>query len=139
MGLKPEMPRLRVVTIMALIVKAQFQTALELGVDGLLVPPFSEVECLSVLRGVMAGGFGVQRGALHRLVAGSADTWPGSANAIPLKPAEANIIDLLAQGLRYKEVADRLDISKAKMKRLTGVRDKILHQAASGRESLRAA
>ena len=121
MSLKNEMPQIRVIAIMTSIDNARLQASLEFGVDGLLVRPFLEIECLNVLRGVIAGGFGMQRGALLRLVSGSADldATPLGTKPIALKPAEANIIDLLAQGLRYKEVADRLDISKAKMKRLT--------------------
>ena len=53
--LKEKCPKLRVVAIKAHIDYPDLKATLECGMDGLLFRPFTTVECLSLLRGVMAG------------------------------------------------------------------------------------
>lgn len=121
--LKTALPGLRVVLMAAQCANAELRAALACVIDGLLLQPFSRIDLLGVCRAVIAGGFGVPRGTIARLLAGAAapDSEPTAVRAAhtSMKPAEEQILELLARGLRYKEIADRLDLSKAKMKRLT--------------------
>ena len=65
------------------------------------------------------GSIAVQRRTIEQLLAASSDRHPSIGEPTGLKTTEVAILELLAKGLRYKEIADALHFSGTKVKRVT--------------------
>lgn len=85
--------------------------AIEAGASGYIVkgtPPAKLLEAIAEVR----GGGSSMSSQVARLVLQSFRRKASSKPAPgPLSPREAEVLDLLAQGMRYSEIADRLGIS----------------------------
>lgn len=84
--------------------------SLRAGAVGYLLKSSSLVEILGAVQEAVRGGSPMS-GPIARMVVRSLQPAPQSKAPDPLSPRERELLDALAEGLRYKEVADRMGIS----------------------------
>lgn len=87
--------------------------ALLAGANGYLVKPVSPVELVEAIKQVHAKGAPMS-GPIARRVIEAFRTGPaakGRADLAMLTPRETEVLELLAQGFRYKEIAAKLGVS----------------------------
>ncbi len=106
--MKALQPKLMIVLVTGLTDRQTMARALSAGADGYLAKPFSHAQCLTTLRFVIS-----RRSNLSTRLTGK---WAGSAIAVTngrrqLTARENQVMDGLAKGLLYKEIADELGIS----------------------------
>lgn len=87
----------------------QIVKALEAGASGYLLKDTSPAEIVTAIREVRSHGAPLSREIARRLVA-SFHRPPRAPDGEALTPREAEILALLAEGLLYKEIGDRLAI-----------------------------
>ena len=86
--------------------------ALSAGASGYLLKPVSATELLAAIRDVQADGAPMTSNIARKVVQSFRKTAAREdAEADSLSPREREILDLLAQGYIYKEIADRLGIA----------------------------
>ena len=86
--------------------------ALAAGAGGYLVKPVPAEQLLAAVRDIYGGG-APMTSSIARKVVQSFKSTPPSGVSDDLSPRERNILDLLAQGFMYKEIADKLNASYA--------------------------
>lgn len=85
--------------------------ALSAGASGYLLKPVLAAELLAAMRDVQAGGAPMTSNIARKVVHSfKKQPAPAQANEI-LSPRETEILDLLAHGYIYKEIAQQLDIT----------------------------
>jgi len=88
--------------------------ALRVGASGYLLKPVRAEELLAAVRDVYEGGAplssNIARKVVRSFLPSPAGTAAPAAEATALSPREREILDLLAQGYLYKEIADQLQI-----------------------------
>jgi DNA-binding NarL/FixJ family response regulator len=87
--------------------------ALAAGATGYLVKPVRAVELLAAIRDVHGGGAPLTSGIARKVVQMFQRGRPWPREMEDLSPREQEVLDLLAQGFLYKEIADRLGVSYA--------------------------
>ena len=104
-------PRMTVLMLTALEDHERVFGSLRAGAVGYLLKRCSPAEILEAIQDALAGGAPMS-GSIARMVVksfrGSAE--PGGASDL-LSPREHELLSCLAEGLRYKEIADRMDVS----------------------------
>lgn len=90
--------------------------ALQAGAGGYLLKSASSEEILAGLDELLAGGAPMSRPIARRVLASFAKPAPSPALATEVTSRERQVLDLLAEGLSYKEIAHRLGISPATVK-----------------------
>jgi DNA-binding NarL/FixJ family response regulator len=88
--------------------------ALSAGASGYLLKPVRAEELLLAVQDVYAGGAPLSSGIARKLVRSFQQTpaeKAGNEADTALSPREKEILDLLAQGYLYKEIADQLSVS----------------------------
>ncbi|GGG44030.1 DNA-binding response regulator [Caldovatus sediminis] len=132
--------RVRVVLLTSGLTEAQAAEAMRLGADGLVLKESAPQQLLECLRQVAAGGQWVDREIGRRALAAAAAmagggasspvaSGPGTASgrrgaggqdaapdAVRLTRREQEIVGLVLQGLRNKQIADRLQITEGTVK-----------------------
>jgi len=87
--------------------------ALAAGAVGYLVKPVHAAELLAAIRDVNTGGAPMTSGIARKVV----QMFQGGRSSVRamenLSPREQEVLDLLAQGFLYKEIADQLAVSYA--------------------------
>ena len=87
--------------------------ALAAGAVGYLVKPVRAAELLTAIRDVHGGGAPMTSGIARKVVQMFQQGRPSPRELENLSPREQEVLDLLAQGFLYKEIADRLTVSYA--------------------------
>jgi DNA-binding NarL/FixJ family response regulator len=89
--------------------------ALAAGATGYLLKQTPPAELLAAIRDVNAGGSPMSGHIARKIVQSFQDTSSAAARAESdsLSPREAEVLDLLAKGFLYKEIADHMKISYA--------------------------
>lgn len=85
--------------------------ALSAGASGYLLKPVLTAELLEAMRDVQAGGAPMTSNIARKVVRSFKKPAAVDDGCEPLSPRETEILDLLAQGYSYKEIADQLGIS----------------------------
>jgi DNA-binding NarL/FixJ family response regulator len=87
--------------------------ALAAGAHGYLLKPVRAKQLLEAVRDVYGGGSPITSSIARKIVQSfqQPQKTPPSAE-VALGPREREVLDLLAQGLAYKEIADKLGISR---------------------------
>jgi NarL family two-component system response regulator LiaR len=107
-GLKGVHPGLIPVWVTGLTDQDTLAQAVAAGVEGCLAKPFSLEQCLATLR------FVVRRSGVSGPIAAQPATAPADSitnGAVRLTGREKQVLEGLAKGLLYKEIADQLGIS----------------------------
>jgi DNA-binding NarL/FixJ family response regulator len=85
--------------------------SLAAGASGYLLKPISSAQLLSAVRDVYAGGAPMTSDIARKVVQAFKQPAPASGEAENLSPREQEVIDFLAKGYLYKEIAEQLNIS----------------------------
>jgi len=85
--------------------------ALRSGATGYVLKTTPPEELLEAIRQLHVGGSPMSSGIARRVVEAFHRPTPHAADEAPLTPREAEILDLLVQGYRYREIAERLFVS----------------------------
>lgn len=109
--LKQSLPDTQVVMLTAYEDTDNIFNALAAGASGYLLKRTTSAELLAALREVMAGGSPMTAHIARKVVQSFQRPAAAAPPAENLSPREQEVLDLLAQGLIYKEIADRLGIS----------------------------
>jgi len=85
--------------------------ALSAGASGYLLKRSSPASLLDAIKEVHAGGSPMSSSIARKVVASFRKAAPIAEKAIHLSPREQTVLDCLAKGLTYKQIADQLEIS----------------------------
>lgn len=85
--------------------------SLAAGASGYLLKPISAAQLLSAVKDVYAGGAPMTSDIARKVVQTFKQPVPASGEAENLTPREQEVIDFLAKGYLYKEIAEQLKIS----------------------------
>ena len=89
----------------------QIFKALAAGASGYLLKRLTPTKLLEAIREVHAGGSPMSSSIARKVVASFQMVEPGSDQPPHLSPRERAVLDYLAKGLTYKQIAEQLDIS----------------------------
>ena len=111
--LKPKMPRTQFIMLTVYEDSEHIFDALSAGASGYLLKQTPAEDLLAALRDVHAGA-SPMTGSIARRVVQYFHSHPAKTSpALSLSPRESEILELLARGYLYKEIADALGISHA--------------------------
>jgi RNA polymerase sigma factor (sigma-70 family) len=85
--------------------------ALSAGATGYILKRSPPEELLEAIREVHGGGSAMSSSIARKVVASFQKTSPRAAGETHLSPREQGVLDCLARGLTYKQIADQLGIS----------------------------
>jgi len=127
--LKAIAPWLKIIAVTDFASEASLNEALYLEFSGFLTKPFSRRELMDSLTVAVDGGIYLSPGLRQFFHGTSVGADPRVASL--LTPREREVVDLLADGLEYKQIADRLNISPNTVNNhLAHVREKLgVHSA----------
>lgn len=107
--LKPQMPETQFVMLTVYEDSERIFQALTAGATGYLVKRASRSELLEAIISVHRGESPMSSGIARKIVASFQRTEPAETDK--LSPREKQVIELLAQGFLYKEIAEQLQLS----------------------------
>lgn len=107
--LKPLMPKTQFVMLTVYDDSERIFQALTAGATGYLVKRASRSELLEAIVNVHRGESPMSSGIARKIVASFQRTEPAETDK--LSPREKQVLELLAQGFLYKEIADQLQLS----------------------------
>src|ERR1043166_8272016 len=87
--------------------------ALAAGATGYLLKQTPPAELLSAIRDVYAGGSPMSSHIARKIVQSFQRPLPATRDTDNLSPRESEVLDLLAKGYLYKEIADKMGLSYA--------------------------
>ena len=112
--LKPLLPRTQVIMLTVYQNTDNIFKALAAGATGYLLKQTPPSELLAAIRDVNAGGSPMNSHIARKIVQSfQAPTASPHDESEALSPREAEVLDLLAKGFLYKEIADQMKISYA--------------------------
>jgi DNA-binding NarL/FixJ family response regulator len=111
--LKPLLPETQFVMLTVYEDADHIFNALAAGATGYLLKHTPRPELLAALREVNHGGSPMASNIARRVVQSFQKSHPASANGAELSAREQEVLNLLARGFLYKEIADALNISVA--------------------------
>jgi DNA-binding NarL/FixJ family response regulator len=89
----------------------QIFKALAVGATGYLLKRLEPDELLQAIRDVIDGGSPMSNSIARKVVASFQEAKRAGEPQFLLSPREQSVLDCLAKGLAYKQIADQLDIS----------------------------
>lgn len=111
--LKPELPRTQFLMLTVYADTDHIFAALAAGATGYLLKGTKRSQLLSSIRQIAAGGSPMSAGIARKVVQSFAVSEPARPNMQTLSPRERSVLDLLAKGYLYKEIAESLSLSVA--------------------------
>ena len=112
--LKPMLPRTQVIILTVYQNTDHIFKALAAGATGYLLKQTPPAELLAAIRDVNAGGSPMSGHIARKIVQSFQDSTAQARETDgSLSPREAEVLDLLAKGFLYKEIADQMKISYA--------------------------
>jgi DNA-binding NarL/FixJ family response regulator len=109
--LKVEAPAMQVLMLTVYEDTDQIFKALEAGATGYLLKRSSPTKLLQAIREIHAGGSPMSSSIARKVVASFRKSTQSGGKEIHLSPREEMVLNCLAKGLTYKQIADQLDIS----------------------------
>ena len=109
--LKALLPAIQIVMLTVYEDTDQIFKALAAGASGYLLKRFTPTKLLELIREVHAGGSPMSSSIARKVVASFQMVEPDSDKRPHLSPRERAVLDYLAKGLTYKQIASELDIS----------------------------
>ena len=111
--LKPLLPRTQVIMLTVYQNTDHIFKALAAGATGYLLKQTPPAELLAAIRDVHVGGSPMSGHIARKIVQSFQETHAAPEGSETLSPREAEVLDLLAKGFLYKEIADQMKISYA--------------------------
>jgi DNA-binding NarL/FixJ family response regulator len=112
--LKPQTPRTQIIMLTVYQNPDNIFKALAAGATGYLLKQTPPAELLAAIRDVNDGGSPMSGHIARKIVQSFQELPAATRNAADaLSPREAEVLDLLAKGFLYKEIADQMKISYA--------------------------
>ncbi len=111
--LKPLLPRTQVIMLTVYQNTDHIFKALAAGATGYMLKQTPPAELLAAIRDVHAGGSPMSGHIARKIVQSFQHSAPASPEAQSLSPREAEVLDLLAKGFLYKEIADAMKVTYA--------------------------
>lgn len=108
--------RTRTILLSASIQEAEVRSALRLGARGVIFKEQAPQQLIQCVRTVHDGGYWLEQAGLSSVLREEAAPPPQSDAAPILTGREREIVTLVADGLRNKEIAHRLDIAEGTVK-----------------------
>lgn len=109
--LKPLLPETQVIMLTVYEDTDNIFNALAAGASGYLLKRTTSAELLSAIRDVHRGGSPMTAHIARKVVQSFQKTPVSDQSTENLTPREQEVLNLLSQGLYYKEIADKLGIS----------------------------
>jgi DNA-binding NarL/FixJ family response regulator len=109
--LKPLLPDTQFVMLTVYEDADHIYNALAAGATGYLLKETPRQELLKAVEDVFNGGSPMTSNIARKVVQSFGQSHPSSAAGADLSPREQEVLDLLARGYLYKEIAERLNIS----------------------------
>lgn len=111
--LKPKLPETQFLMVTVYEDANHIFDALAVGASGYLLKQTRRSELLEALRDVHSGGSPMSSQIARKVVQSFRrnDTTDGNSEAVDLSPREREVLELLARGYLYKEIAEQLKIS----------------------------
>jgi DNA-binding NarL/FixJ family response regulator len=109
--LKARMPEVQIVMLTIYEDTEKIFKALSAGANGYLLKRMDPAKLLEAIREVHAGGSAMSSSIARKVVASFQKAAPVTQPEIHLSPREQTVLDCLAKGLTYKQIADQLEIS----------------------------
>jgi DNA-binding NarL/FixJ family response regulator len=109
--LKAAVPALQILMLTVYEDTDQIFKALAAGASGYLLKRSSPTKLLQAIREVQAGGSPMTSSIARKVVASFQKSSPTAEKQIHLSPREEMVLNCLAKGSTYKQIADELDIS----------------------------
>jgi DNA-binding NarL/FixJ family response regulator len=110
--LKLQVPEIQIVMLTVYEDTEQIFKALSFGASGYLLKRLSPTKLLQAIREVHAGGSPMSSSIARKVVASFQKARKGAEKQQALlSPRETMVLDCLAKGLTYKQIADQLEIS----------------------------
>jgi DNA-binding NarL/FixJ family response regulator len=111
--LKPQLPGTQIIMLTVYQNTEHIFNALTAGATGYLLKQTPPAELLAAIKEVHAGGSPMSSHIARKIVQSFQHPAPASAEAQSLSPREAEVLDLLAKGFLYKEIAEQMKVSYA--------------------------
>jgi DNA-binding NarL/FixJ family response regulator len=111
--LKPQLPATQVIMLTVYQNTEHIFNALAAGATGYMLKQTPPAELLAAIKEVHAGGSPMSSHIARKIVQSFQQSASASAEAQSLSPREAEVLDLLAKGFLYKEIADSMKVTYA--------------------------
>ena len=111
--LKPTMPATQIIMLTVYQNTENIFNALAAGATGYLLKQTPPADLLVAIREVHDGGSPMSSHIARKIVQSFQQPAPSAREAQTLSPREAQVLDLLAKGFLYKEIADTMKVSYA--------------------------
>jgi len=109
--LKPVLPRAQIIMLTVYQNTEHIFNALAAGATGYLLKQTPPAELLAAIRDVHGGGSPMSSHIARKIVQSFQKPAPANRGLESLTPRETEVLDYLAKGFLYKEIADALKIS----------------------------
>jgi DNA-binding NarL/FixJ family response regulator len=109
--LKAVVPNMQILMLTVYEDTDQIFKALEAGATGYLLKRSSPTKLLQAIREIHAGGSPMSSSIARKVVASFQKSKQAGEKPTHLSPREEMVLNCLAKGLTYKQIADQLDIS----------------------------
>jgi DNA-binding NarL/FixJ family response regulator len=109
--LKPSLPRAQIIMLTVYQNTEHIFNALAAGATGYLLKQTPPAELLAAIKDVHGGGSPMSSHIARKIVQSFQKPAPAKSGLESLTPREAEVLDYLAKGFLYKEIADALKIS----------------------------
>jgi DNA-binding NarL/FixJ family response regulator len=112
--LKPQLPKTQIIMLTVYQNTEHIFNALAAGATGYMLKQTPPAELLAAIKDVHVGGSPMSSHIARKIVQSFQQPAPAaSAEAASLSPREAEVLDLLAKGFLYKEIAEQMKVSYA--------------------------
>ena len=111
--LKPQLPGTQIIMLTVYQNTEHIFNALAAGATGYMLKQTPPAELLMAIKEVNAGGSPMSSHIARKIVQSFQRSPSAAAEAESLSPREAEVLDLLAKGFLYKEIAEQMKVSYA--------------------------
>jgi DNA-binding NarL/FixJ family response regulator len=111
--LKPQLPGTQIIMLTVYQNTEHIFNALAAGATGYMLKQTPPAELLAAIKDVHAGGSPMSSHIARKIVQSFQPTPAANAEAASLSPREAEVLNLLAKGFLYKEIAEQMGVSYA--------------------------